>query len=170
MIYGNDALTYSTHVDSEVTLTLENTQYIKTIYHVFYNNNRFGLTSQNEVDITDTNFTYSIVAGQIPIGYDLIDNIISGTASLELFYDNVTEASYPVWETNTDTYYFVIKSTSQKTKKYSEKLFYINIYKNWSIIRNEYIQRVENQDFNINNTIVSGSEYVIDMTNKGNYL
>ncbi len=170
MIYGTDALEYSPHVSSEVDLTLENTLYIKTIYHRFYNNSNYGLTSQNILDPTDTSFNYSIMAGQIPTGYGLSGNIISGTASLELFSGTVTEASYPVWETNTDRYYFIIKSQSQKTREYSEKLFYIDLYKNWSTIRDEYIERVQNQDFNINNSIVTGTEYVEQRTLDGDYL
>jgi hypothetical protein len=64
----------------------------------------------------------------------------------------------------------VVKSESQKTSEYSEKLFYIDLYKNWSTIRDEYIERVQNQDFNINNSIVTGTEYVAQRTLDGDYL
>lgn len=170
MNYGEEILNYGLTSSSEVDFYLENTTFIRGIYDYYYNNNNLGFTASNPIDPTDNEFQYSIVAGQIPVNYSLNDNKISGTASIELFSGTVTEASYPVWETFYDVYYFIIECKSSKTQKISQKLYYINLYKNWSSIRNSFISKIENQSFNINNTEMTGIEYVDYLTLTGDYL
>lgn len=168
--YGEDALTYQMIVGSVISVSLENKQLLGAWYRTFYNNGGYRLDADNTSSITDYAFTYTIVAGTLPDGVELSGRLITGTPELEVFPGRVTEIDYPFDAPRYDNYHFVVRATEAVTNLYGEARYTLRVYRNWSDIRDEFITKVENQDFAIDGTPSSNEAYVEYRQDRGDYL
>jgi len=168
-IFGADALTYPIIVGSPIVVTVANGAFSRAIYRDFYNNGGAVLRARrNGANVPST---FSKVAGEFPEDVDLQGSLVVGTPrGVEVFTGPVTEADYPINYPAYDIYYFVIRATATLGLQYGETLFHINVYRDWSDIRDEFVQKIINQDFSIERSLVTNLEYDQYRIDRGDYL
>ncbi len=176
-IYGLDALSYTT-TSNNVKISTYPIPILESGDYSHYYENISSEFKSEYINVAGRPklFKYELVAGQIPKGLELIYYStefarLIGIPKIELFtVDPVTEISYPIAEPTLDRYYFVLKSTSIIDKtNYCEKLFHLDIEKDWCAIRDEYIEKVKNQSFSINRTASSNIDFLNFMKSSGKY-